>query len=317
MKKILAVSGGVDSVVMLDLLLKKWGVCGKGLSHDANNRDGKYSVGDIIVAHFDHAMRENSQDDADFVRRLAEEKGLKFVTKRAKKGEIGSEAAAREARYEFLRELAGMDGEIYVAHHLDDLVETVMINLVRGTGWRGLAGMSQGGVNRPLLESEIIFEPMDKRAVFEYAAKCGLYYREDPTNSSDEYLRNRIRHGTNLLDYEMKLKIYELWQRQQRTREEIDQIVAKMLPGEEREWKRKWFFDLAKRMEDEECEAGREAWRLVAIELLRAGTLRAGVSATRPQLEEFRRAILDYKPGKKFNLPGDKLITILKNSFIL
>lgn len=330
MKKILAVSGGIDSVVMLDLVLKGLNRqrSNNRIYHEVNNSKMIYSSDEIIVAHFDHGIRTNSRDDAEFVKRLAEERGLKFITRRAELGEQASEAQAREARYEFLREVAGLDGVIYVAHHLDDLVETVAINFLRGTGWRGLTGMNQSGVRRPLLEAEVVFEPMDKQAVFEYAAKRGLHYREDPTNSSDEYLRNRIRHLTKELAYDIKLEIYQLWKSQREIGREIDQLVTSLIPGHDQLWQRSWFRDLEERggggngqvdmqKQDESGIDEQKIWNLVALEMLRAGTLRAGVKATRPQLEEFRQAILNYAPGKKFNLPGDRLIKILKEGFIL
>lgn len=325
-KIILAVSGGVDSMVMLDM------IC----------RSGKYSSGDIIIGHFDHGMRENSALDAEFVRRKAKEYGVEFRLGKGELGKKADEAMARKARYEFLKQIEP-GAMIFTAHHLDDLVETVAINLVRGTSWRGLGGLSRAGIRRPFLERELIYEPMDKAAIFEYAAKRKLEFREDQSNSSDEYLRNRIRHGTNNsigvmeMSFEQKMVIFELWQRQKALRAEIDAATAALLP-DDGVWERKWF----QRMEElaraevraqaqglaqsqgagETREAGRveeiwEGWRLVALELLRAGTLRAGIQATRPQLEEFRQAILNYAPGKRFNLPGDKLVKLNKEDFEL
>lgn len=102
----------------------------------------KYSSGDILVAHFDHGVRDDSGEDAKFVARVAEE----IYHKRCiiGKGNLGagaSEERAREARYEFLRKVAMENGgaKIYTAHHLDDLIETVAINFIRGrdgAGWR-------------------------------------------------------------------------------------------------------------------------------------------------------------------------------------
>lgn len=291
-KKILAVSGGVDSMVMLDM------VC---CSH-------KYSLGDIIVAHFDHGTRPTSRLDAEFVERKAKEYRLRFQLGRADLGEGVDEATARTARYEFLHNIDPC-ATIFTAHHLDDLVETVTINFVRGTGWRGLAGLSADGIKRPLLESESLYEPMDKIAILEYAAKRRLEFREDPTNSSDEYLRNRIRHQANKspLTFEQKLEIYRLWQTQKQLKTEIDHLIVGLLPDGETPWRREWF----RKLDEGEAE------RRIALELLRAGTIRAGVAATRPQLEDFRHAILDYASGKKFNLPGDRLIKIGRNDFEL
>lgn len=290
MKKILAVSGGVDSMVMLDM------VCRRFLPEE------------IIAAHFDHGIRDNSAEDMEFVRRMAEEYGVEFRGGQAELGTEASEVEAREARYEFLMKVADEEGgEVWTAHHLDDLVETVVINFLRGTGWRGLAGLSRGGMRRPFLETEMFYEPMDRAAIFEYAAKRHLRFREDPSNSWDEYLRNRVRQKlNNALGVEQKLAIYELWRKQLALRKEIDEIVNGILPEDGR-FERKWFREL----DTDESE------RKTAMEILRAATLRAGISATRPQLEDFRLAILNYGSGKSFNLPGDKLVKLGKEEFLL
>lgn len=312
MKMILAVSGGVDSMVMLDIFAKKYA------SSDICSED-KNPLGDIIVAHFDHGIRKNSPEDAEFVRQKAAEYGLKFQLGRGDLGPGVSEAEARKARYDFLR---GIDpsGIVFTAHHLDDLVETVAINLLRGTGWRGLAALDAAGIRRPFLETEMFYEPLDKAAIIEYAAKRGLSWREDQSNSSDEYLRNRIRHEMNNtnaaeksegLDFGQKLQIYELWRQQKILRKEIERNLTQCLPEIDRRdasvWERNWLREL------DEDETGRK----VARELLKTGLERVGVQATRPQIEDFRQAILDYAPGKKFNLPGDRLVEIKKTTFCL
>lgn len=285
-KRVLAISGGVDSMVMLDILARN------------------FNTDSIIVAHFDHGTRESSKLDAQFVRKKAAEYGIEFATERAELGEEVSEETAREARYNFLRKIAGENGVIYTAHHLDDLLETILINLIRGTGWRGLAVLNADGIKRPLLDSEMIYEPMDKRAIFEYAAKRRLEFREDPTNSSDQYLRNRIREQLNEseINFGQKLEIWQLWQKQKQLKIDIDQSLVEILPTQDQTWERKWFKQLDQN---------------IATEMLRAGTLRAGSRLTRPQLEDFRKAILSYGTGKKFNLPGDKLVKFSREGFRL
>lgn len=293
---------------MLDLLAKKYSFC----DIYANNN---YSSGDIIVAHFDHGTRKNSSEDADFVRRKAGEYGLEFRLGRGQLGARASEAEARKARYKFLREIDPI-GTIFTAHHLDDLVETVLINLIRGTGWRGLAGLNRPGIRRPFLEAELFYEPLDKLAIIEYAAKQKLEYREDPSNSWDEYLRNRIRHKTNDiqeggLSFAQKIALYELWRRQKDLKNEIDESISQCLPKTDETgaslWKRKWIRELD----------GDEIERKIAREILRAGLIRTGIQATRPQIEDFREAIVHYAPGKAFNLPGDRLIKFSRDEFRL
>ena len=213
--------------------------------------------------------------------------------------------AARAAGYEFLGAVARKyaPAEIWTAQHLDDLVETVAINLLRGTGWRGLAVMERAGVRRPWLEGAWTGgAPPERQEIWRAAGELGLVFREDPTNQEERFLRNRLRPEAAAMGRERKLEIWRLWQRQRELRREIDGLVAELIPVAGAEWSRSWFFELEP---------------VVAWELLRAGLLRAGVRATRPQLEEFRRAILEYAPGRKFNLPGGKLVRMERDKFIL
>lgn len=269
----------------------------------------KHTKDELIVAHFDHGIRENSAEDAEFVRRKAEEYGLECRIGRGNLGAGASEAEARKARYGFLYDVlndvydkGGGWGEIWTAHHLDDLVESVAINFIRGTGWRGLAVLDSKDIRRPFLDLNTVYLPMDKEDIFTYAAKHELQYREDPSNSWDEYLRNRIRHQMNnsKLSHEKKLELYWLWQRQRLVKAEIERLDDMIAPTEAEAWERKWFTKLS---------------REVALELLRYGTERMGVEATRPQLEDFRQSILNYAPGKYFNLPGDRLVKLGKDRF--
>lgn len=317
-KAILAVSGGVDSMAMLDLAylatkysfgdinFEKYAVSLGKLAIFFRN----YASGDIIVAHFDHGIRANSKEDMEFVRQKAAEYGLIFEYERGELGENTSEAAARASRYNFLNGLAekykdgDMPAEIWTAHHLDDLIETVAINFVRGTGWRGLAVLDTEGVRRPFLEmadNDDSWIPWGKAQIIKYAVERNLSWREDPTNNSGDYLRNRLRECLDVTPDE-KVRIWRLWNLQKTLRREIDNTIQELLPVDTGVWERSWFRGLDAK---------------VALELLRLGIQRAGISATRPQLENFRQAILNYAPGKSFNLPGDRLIKLGKESFRL
>lgn len=290
MKKILAVSGGVDSMVMLDLML----------SH--------FPTEEIVVATFDHGTRESSSADADFVaQKVAKIAQIgpalqsRFYRGEARLGAKISEGRAREKRYDFLRKVAFREkGEIYTAHHLDDLVETVAINLIRGTGWRGLAVLDSAGVRRPFIDSTF-GEVFDKRKVLKYAAQRGVVFRQDPTNVGERYLRNRVRSRASTMAFGQKKKVYELWQRQVEIKREIESVLEEILP-EDLKFERAWFSEMDKK---------------VALEILRAGLLRAGVTATRPQIRDFYQAILAYESGKQFNLPGDKLVKFTRRDFQL
>lgn len=169
---VVAVSGGVDSVVLLHLL--------------ASRRPERISY---VVAHFDHGIRSESAEDEKFVKSLAKRYGFDYASTRANLGKDASEAEAREARYAFLREVAKQykAEKIITAHHQDDLVGTMIINILRGTGPRGLAVMqSSSDVIRPLLNKR-------KKDLLTYAKKHKLTWREDSTNQDTRYLRNYVR----------------------------------------------------------------------------------------------------------------------------
>ena len=173
---VVAVSGGVDSVALLHLL------------HEMSRQAG--SERRFIVAHFDHGIRSDSDDDRRHVQLLARHYGLPFAYERVELGAGASEAAARAARYKFLHDVRRASGAqaIITAHHEDDVIETALLNLVRGTGSRGLHSLrSRQHVLRPLLG-------VPKKNLLSYAQTNGLVWREDSTNANTAILRNYLRH---------------------------------------------------------------------------------------------------------------------------
>ena len=131
------------------------------------------------------------------------------------------EAVARQYRYDFFRRVAeaiARDGPVYLvtAHHRDDLLETIALNIVRGTGWRGLAPMNQPQVLRPLLD-------IAKAELVSYAIEHGLAWREDQTNDSPRYLRNRLRALLVSRSPADKAKLTRLYERQKHLRRQIEQ----------------------------------------------------------------------------------------------
>jgi tRNA(Ile)-lysidine synthase len=192
---VVAVSGGVDSVVLLDLLAKQVkSLKLKVKSTEAVRPKEDFELSalsfELIVAHFDHGIRPDSGEDKRFVEELASKYGLEFVYDEGHLGPSASEAAARNARYDFLRGvLEASDARaIITAHHQDDLLETAIINLIRGTGRRGLTSLqSTDGIVRPLLH-------VTKKELIAYAKDHNLSWREDPSNQDTRYLRNHIRH---------------------------------------------------------------------------------------------------------------------------
>ncbi len=186
---LVAVSGGLDSMVLLHVL-HAWSQSG---------------VSQLTVAHFDHQLRGRaSQQDARFVGRAAAKLGLRFVNEKgnvtgfARSDRMSTEMAARILRHRFLASAARAAGAstIALAHHADDQVESFFLRLFRGAGAEGLAGMDwqtsspeDPGIRlvRPFLD-----EPRDVLA--RYARENHIRFREDPSNRSLAILRNRIRH---------------------------------------------------------------------------------------------------------------------------
>lgn len=197
MKYVVAVSGGVDSVVLLHKLINQQ-------KHD------------IVVAHFDHGIRPSSASDARFVAGLAELYGVAFESRREELGSSASEDQARERRYLFLRGIASKhQAKIVTAHHADDVVESMAINLRRGTGWRGLTVMSRPDIFRPLLAES-------KTALYDYASSYCLEWVEDETNQTDAYLRNRLRVKLTKLEQLARQELLSLRTAQLKLRREID-----------------------------------------------------------------------------------------------
>jgi len=191
MKILIAVSGGVDSVVLLDLLTKK-------KLEKFTNTISPFSFSDkLAIAHFSHKIHSLSDVHTKFVEKLAMEYSLDFFSEQART-ELKSEAAARETRYRFLGKIAEKigAGTIALAHHADDQAETIFLNLIRGAGLAGLSGMreiskistfAKTNLWRPLLR-------LPKNKIEKYAQQQNLKFVRDPTNMDKKYARNFLRH---------------------------------------------------------------------------------------------------------------------------
>jgi tRNA(Ile)-lysidine synthase len=177
-KLLLAVSGGVDSMALVHLF--------KALNYD------------IAIAHCNFGLRaEESDDDTEFVATYASGSEISFfvthfdTARFASDNKLSVQVAARQLRYMWFNELMQENGFDYLltAHHLDDSLETFLINFSRGTGLTGLTGIPQqnGNIIRPLL-------PFTREEIEQYAKEQGISWREDSSNASDKYLRNKIRH---------------------------------------------------------------------------------------------------------------------------
>ena len=172
---IVAVSGGGDSLVLLDLMHQvaaEWRLS-------------------LTVAHADHGIQAVSRSVGQAVRELAEQYELPFELGELELGPDTSETVARRARYRWLREVQQRGGARYLvtAHHQDDQTETVLLRVLRGSGLAGLAGIpgrGRGGLVRPLL-------PFAKADLAEYAAARGLAVYDDPANRDPRHARSWVR----------------------------------------------------------------------------------------------------------------------------
>ena len=174
-----AVSGGADSVALLHWLTKQPGLT-------------------LLCAHYNHRLRgEESARDEDFVRGLCRRWNIPCfvgggdVAAYAKERGLGLEDAARRLRYAFLEQTAAEENceRIATAHHADDNAETVLLNLTRGAGLKGLGGIPpvRGNIVRPLLQTT-------REEILAYLAQQDIPFVTDSSNASDAFARNRIRH---------------------------------------------------------------------------------------------------------------------------
>ncbi len=283
---VVAVSGGVDSVVLLDTLAKS----------ASQNRDNQFPEAKLVVAHFDHGIRPDSAGDAKFVRALAKKYGLPYETKREELGAGASEELARDRRYAFLREVAKKhDAKIMTAHHGDDVVETIAINLKRGTGWRGLAVLDSSDIARPLLQ-------VPKQKLLDYAKKHMLRWHEDSTNADTSYLRNDLRQKLAAVDDGETAQLLKLYRtRQLFLRKEIDTETDRLVGASP--YRRSLFI----------MTPGR-----AASELLRAVFIKEyGWAPTRPQRERALLAIKTLQAGKSYDVAAGVKLRFTRTHFVV
>ena len=210
-KYIVAVSGGVDSVVLSDLLINYSKI---------QIPDSRFQ---FVVAHFDHGIRPDSEKDRVFVQDLAKKYDLPFEYEREELGKNASEDLARKRRYFFLNKIKSKykADKIITAHHKDDVIETALINLYRGTNRLGLTSLANtDDISRPLLG-------YSKKEIIEYAKKNNLDWNEDPTNTDEKYLRNKIRKSLN--DNEnIKENLLKIILKTQTINDELDKLIAEI-----------------------------------------------------------------------------------------
>lgn len=187
---IVAVSGGPDSMCLLNSLV---------------NLKEKLKLNKIAVAHVNHMLRKEAQEETEYVKKYCENKNIEIYIRYAnikeisENNKISEETAGREERYKFFEEIATKinANKIAIAHNLNDNAETVLMHFIRGTGINGLTGIKpyrDGKYIRPLIEC-------DRKEIEEYCKERKLNPRYDKSNLDNNYTRNKIR---NLLIPELK-----------------------------------------------------------------------------------------------------------------
>lgn len=180
-KILVAVSGGPDSICLLNILY---------------NIKEKLKI-ELYVAHVNHLIRKEAKSDAECVKEFCDSKNIEFfykecdVKEKAQTEKISTEEAGRNARYEFFEEIANKYSinKIAIGHNKNDLAETLIMNILRGTGTQGLKAIlnKNGKYIRPLLD-------VDREKIEEYCEKNNLKPRIDLTNFENNYTRNKIRN---------------------------------------------------------------------------------------------------------------------------
>lgn len=272
MKYVVAVSGGVDSVVLLDMMTKR-----------IDNH--------LIVAHFDHGIRPDSAADARFVEALACKYRLPFISKREELGANASEEKARLRRYYFLHAVAAEHGAgLVVAHHQDDLIETIAQNIARGTGWRGLAVFGDERIRRPLLHKT-------KVELYDYALINELEWVEDETNHDDSYARNLLRRVLHAVSPEARLNLVRMYTAQHGLAAQIKREVRKI---NQEDYTSRYFLAMVP--------------EAVANELLRQAT---EAKLHRLQLQRLLHAIKTQKAGTAFEAGSGIVVHFTKRDFVV
>ena len=208
-KLLIAISGGVDSVVLTHLL------------HALNF--------DVSLAHCNFNLRATESDkDEDFVKKIGETLHLKtfttsFETKKyAEKNQLSTQVAARNLRYNWFQEIIQKHhfDFLLTAHHADDNLETFIINLTRGTGLEGLTGIPE--VNQLIVRPLLIFS---RDEIEKYAVQHQIKWREDLSNASSKYVRNKIRHEVIPILKEINPSLLESFQKTSDHLKESQQLI--------------------------------------------------------------------------------------------
>ena len=267
---VLAISGGADSMALLH-----------GAARVARSGDGAWR---LRVAHLDHGLREDSADDARFVGEVARELGLPCEIRRVDVATLARtegrsvEEAGRDARYLLLEEIAAPGDLVATAHTADDAAETVLINLLRGSGLAGARGIPgrRGRIVRPLIG--------ERRATVRALLDAGEHpYRDDPSNADPAFLRNRVRAELLPLMEELRDGAVERIARFSRLAGDDDALLAELATAELR----------VRRSDDGEID-----WHDPPPRALGRRVLRMAIGHPTPSAERLE-ALLDAAEGER------------------
>lgn len=292
---LVAVSGGTDSMALLHILQR--------ISPDFGVK--------LTVAHFNHGIRPESKREEEFVRKEAEEMGLPFFSGQEdvkalnREWKRSLEESARIARYRFLDEAAKKCGasKIALGHHKLDQAETVLINLIRGSGLAGLKGMEpvrEGKYIRPLIH-------LSPREIASYVAREGIRYCTDRSNFDERFLRNRVRHRLiPLLEREFNPRVVEALSQMADILREEEEFIA----GEARALQEKW----AKVLPGEKIFSIHDllnlpgALRKRIVKELLEDMKGEGKAVTFRHVEGVEKMLLSSAPGKMLSVPGGRVV---------
>jgi len=206
---VVAVSGGPDSMALIDILYKV-----------KQEFKEKYNIEyELIVAHVNHMLREESEDEKIYVENYCKDKNIEFyylkkdVKNESIQHKMGTEEYARKIRYDFFEQVSieTSSNKIAIAHNSNDNVETILLNIIRGSGIKGLCGMNYiyGKIIRPLID-------ISKKNLLDYCIYNDIKPCFDKTNEQDIYMRNKIRlnliptiqkeYNTNVINNILRLR---------------------------------------------------------------------------------------------------------------
>lgn len=276
---VVAVSGGVDSMVLLDMLVRQPSL-------------------QLVVAHFNHGTRTDNDEDARLVAATAARYGLPYIYEEGNLGSSVSELTAREARYDFLQHVQKVQNAqgIILAHHEDDVLETMLLNLIRGTGRKGLSSLQSHAYRlRPLLH-------MTKKEILEYAKEHQVAWREDSTNQDMKYKRNYLRHKIMpAMTAEQRQTLRAINQRSQEVNAALDEELALVLDaivGDEG-MERSSFIQLPHTVSREVMAAWLREQRVGSLD--------------RKQIERLVTAAKTAQPGTIYDVDKRKIMNISRN----